>query len=99
MRVLRCDPSRRGVPRPFGEGDRRAGEYGAIPGIVGVDLGGRFASRRGSRSTERHTGNWNAFFAGMSAGDMRAMFTIYLALIVAGLVGFTLIGLLPRCTE
>jgi hypothetical protein len=32
----------------------------------------------------------------MSADIMRAMFIIYLALIVAGLVGFTLIGLLQR---
>jgi len=32
----------------------------------------------------------------MPAGDMRAMFIVYLVLIVAGLVGFTLIGLLQR---
>jgi hypothetical protein len=32
----------------------------------------------------------------MSADDMRAMFVIYLVLIVAGLIGFTLIGLLQR---
>lgn len=35
-------------------------------------------------------------FAGRSAGDMRAMFAIYLALIFAGLIGSTLIGLLQR---
>jgi hypothetical protein len=32
----------------------------------------------------------------MSADTMRTMFMIYLALIVAGLVGFTLLGLLQR---
>ena len=32
----------------------------------------------------------------MSADDMRAMFLIYLTVIVAGLVGFTLVGLLQR---
>jgi hypothetical protein len=32
----------------------------------------------------------------MSADIMRVMFVIYLALIAAGLVGFTLIGLLQR---
>lgn len=32
----------------------------------------------------------------MCASTMRAMFVIYLALIAAGLVGFTLLGLLQR---
>jgi len=32
----------------------------------------------------------------MSADTMRAMFVIYLTLIVAGLIGFTLLGLLQR---
>jgi hypothetical protein len=32
----------------------------------------------------------------MSASTMRAMFMIYLVLIAAGLVGFTLLGLLQR---
>jgi len=32
----------------------------------------------------------------MSANTMRTMFTIYLVLIAAGLVGFTLLGLLQR---
>jgi hypothetical protein len=34
--------------------------------------------------------------AGMSAVDMRAMFFIYVVVIAAGLVGFTLLGLLQR---
>jgi len=32
----------------------------------------------------------------MSVGDMRAMFFIYMAMIVVGLAGFTLLGLLQR---
>jgi hypothetical protein len=32
----------------------------------------------------------------MSADDMRTMFFVYLTLIVAGLIGFTLVGLLQR---
>jgi hypothetical protein len=32
----------------------------------------------------------------MAADDMRAMFFLYLTLIAAGLVGFTLLGLLQR---
>jgi len=34
--------------------------------------------------------------AGMSASVMRTMFLIYLVVIAAGLVGFTLLGLLQR---
>lgn len=32
----------------------------------------------------------------MSASTMRVMFVIYMTLIVAGLIGFTLLGLLQR---
>jgi len=46
--------------------------------------------------TKRQTENWNSRSAGMSADIMRTMFMIYLALIAAGLVGFTLLGLLQR---
>jgi len=63
---------------------------------VGVDLGGRFAAITCSRVTKRQTENWNSRSAGMSADIMRTMFMIYLALIAAGLVGFTLLGLLQR---
>jgi len=66
---------------------------------LGVDLGGSVrrteffpSSKKANRNLEEKSGR----FAGMTAADMRAMFFIYLALIVAGLLGFTLIGLLER---
>jgi hypothetical protein len=44
------------------------------------------------------TGRFNRRrFPGMSSADaMRTMFLIYLTVIAAGLVGFTLVGLLDR---
>jgi hypothetical protein len=96
MSVLGCDTREEGDPRPFGEGNRRAGEDRAIPGSLGVDLGGSVRRTTFSRLTKRQTENWNELTTGMSADIMRAMFIIYLALIAVGLVGFTLIGLLQR---
>ena len=74
----------------------------AIPGSKGVDLGERSPLpdfpllRQAKPEYGREVAFDGGRSRGMAADDMRAMFFVYLTVIAAGLVGFTLLGLLQR---